>query len=216
MTEIPDSQTADVIESFGEETFSTLQFAETLERTFTKTMEALIAKYGKGGAGAGTHYSAFSRIAHTLDKLAKAQSLNKLEYRKAPNGWGSPVIRYWCNSKLVPHFPEEVKSPETVLEGAKQAVVVNRYERDSTARTKCIAHWGTVCVVCAFDFQVRYGDLGIGYIHVHHLKPLSEIGMEYELDPVQDLRPVCANCHSMLHRAVPALSIEALKSLLQK
>ena len=88
-------------------------------------------------------------------------------------------------------------------------------KRNPVARLRCIDTWGTVCLVCGFDFHERYGDLGLGYIHVHHLKPLSEIREEYELDPVADLRPVCANCHAMLHRSVPALSIDSLRALLQ-
>ena len=58
-----------------------------------------------------------------------------------------------------------------------------------------------------------YGELGRDYIHVHHLKPLADIKDEYELDAVKDLRPVCPNCHSMLHRRTPALSIEELTEL---
>jgi 5-methylcytosine-specific restriction protein A len=56
-----------------------------------------------------------------------------------------------------------------------------------------------------------YGPLGDGYIHVHHLVEVSSIGTEYVVDPVRDLRPVCANCHAMLHRQSPALSIDTLK-----
>jgi 5-methylcytosine-specific restriction protein A len=40
---------------------------------------------------------------------------------------------------------------------------------------------------------------------VHHIKPLSELDGEIEVDPIMDLMPVCANCHSMLHRVTPAL-----------
>ena len=215
MTELPDSQLVEVARTLGLNAFSTLQFVTALERMYPRTMESLVDEYGKGGAGAGKHYSAFSRIAQALDRLAKSQALVKLDYRDAPEGWGSPVIMFWCLPGITPQFPEEVPSPETILEGAKQVVLVNRYERNPAARVKCIAKWGTVCTVCGFDFQKRYGDLGIGYIHVHHLKPLSEIRAEYELDPVADLRPVCANCHCMLHRSLPALSIESLKSLLK-
>lgn len=116
--------------------------------------------------------------------------------------------------EVSPLFPEEITQPEKLVEGAKQWVLVNRYERNPKARGICIAHWGTVCVVCGFDFHVRYGDLGLGYIHVHHLTPLSEIREEYKLDPITDLRPVCANCHCMLHRSVPPLAVESLKRML--
>jgi 5-methylcytosine-specific restriction protein A len=99
------------------------------------------------------------------------------------------------------------------VEGSKKTITVNAYERSPEAREKCIAHWGVMCAVCKFDFRYFYGELGRGYIHVHHLRPLSEVGGEYEVDPVNDLRPVCPNCHSMLHRERPALSIEELTTV---
>ncbi|MFC1507839.1 HNH endonuclease [Pseudomonadota bacterium] len=110
-------------------------------------------------------------------------------------------------------FPDEINDTETHIEGAKKTVTVNAYERDSEAREKCIKHWKLNCYVCGFHFEMAYGNLGKGFIHVHHLKPLSEIGHEYEVDPIEDLRPVCPNCHAMLHRKRPALSIEELKSI---
>jgi hypothetical protein len=60
-------------------------------------------------------------------------------------------------------------------------------------RARCIRRWGAACCVCGFDFALKYGSIGEGYIHVHHLRPLSEIGEEYLLNPEEDLRPVCAN-----------------------
>jgi 5-methylcytosine-specific restriction protein A len=57
--------------------------------------------------------------------------------------------------------------------------------------------------------------LGEGFIHVHHLNPIATIAEEYELDPENDLRPVCPNCHAMLHRKKETLSIEELRTLLR-
>lgn len=104
----------------------------------------------------------------------------------------------------------------TVIEGAAKTVMTKVYERDRGARLKCISHWGWQCFVCLFDFVDDYGELGEGFIHVHHLKPLAEIGEEYMLDPVVDLRPVCPNCHAMLHRSVPALTIEVLQAHMRR
>lgn len=102
-------------------------------------------------------------------------------------------------------------SQGTVVEGGAKSVTIKIYERDRGARLRCIHHWGWKCFVCQFDFAKTYGELGEGFIHVHHLKPLAEIGDAYDLNPVTDLRPVCPNCHAMLHRKVPALAIEELK-----
>lgn len=112
-------------------------------------------------------------------------------------------------------FPDEVDSTETFTEGSVRKVLVNTYERDPQARKQCIEHYGLSCSVCNFDFGKTFGELGKGFIHVHHLRPISEIAQEYEVDPVEDLRPVCPNCHAMIHRRSPPFSIEEMKGLLK-
>lgn len=89
--------------------------------------------------------------------------------------------------------------------------MVNSYERNPIARQKCIEHWKPICSVCQFDFEEKYGELGKGFIHVHHLVPISNIGDTYQVDPINDLRPVCPNCHAMLHKKNPPLTIEELQ-----
>ena len=106
--------------------------------------------------------------------------------------------------------PNEVDEGKYV-EGAVKRVLVNAYERSAQARTQCIKHYGLNCCGCDFNFEQMFGDIGIGFIHVHHLKPLAEAGQQYELDPLQDLRPVCPNCHAMLHTRKPPYSIHELK-----
>ncbi len=100
---------------------------------------------------------------------------------------------------------------EILFEGAKRTITVNSYERNPQARRMCISHWGATCAVCDFNFEKEYGEVGKGFIHVHHLTPIADIGKEYEVDPIKDLRPVCPNCHSMLHREKDTLTIEELK-----
>jgi 5-methylcytosine-specific restriction protein A len=93
--------------------------------------------------------------------------------------------------------------------------MVNKYERDPRARQLCLNHYGYCCSVCGLDFSERYGELGAGFIHVHHLKELSAVGQGYNVDPVADLRPVCPNCHAMLHKVSPAMPVEELKQKLR-
>ncbi|MFC0267252.1 HNH endonuclease [Kushneria aurantia] len=100
-------------------------------------------------------------------------------------------------------------------EGASKSVLVNQFERNGKARAKCLEKHGYQCKVCEFDFTRFYGGLGKEYIHVHHIVPISEIGEEYQIDPVNDLVPVCANCHAMIHRTRPAQSVEGLRNHLR-
>jgi hypothetical protein len=75
-------------------------------------------------------------------------------------------------------------------------------------------HGKLICEACEFDFKERYGDIGEGYIEGHHTKPISEMA-ENEETRVEDIALVCANCHRMLHRKRPWLSITELKNLIK-
>lgn len=113
-------------------------------------------------------------------------------------------------------WPDDLpEGGQAYIEGLAQQVIVNRYERSPDARAACISHYGCVCQVCHIDFRKRYGALGTGFIHVHHVLPISSVGSEYFVDPVVDLVPVCPNCHAMLHRREPPLTIEGLRELLR-
>lgn len=113
-------------------------------------------------------------------------------------------------------LPEQIDNPQEYYEGASQQIMVNTYERNPKARSACIEHYGARCIVCSFDFVEKYGDIGKDFIHVHHTKPLGEIGSEYKVDPINDLCPVCPNCHAMLHRRKPPFSIDELRSKLNR
>ena len=109
---------------------------------------------------------------------------------------------------------DEVRAPESYWEGALRRITVNAFERDAAARSACIAHFGASCRVCHFDFGARYGELGSGFIHVHHTRQLRDIRVGYAVDPKRDLVPVCPNCHAMLHQTSPPLTVSELQKRL--
>lgn len=114
-------------------------------------------------------------------------------------------------------LPEELPqgaTREKHIEGAAVTVTVNRYERDRTARTRCIAHYGCACHACGVKLTDVYGAAAEGLIHVHHVTPISSIKSEYELDPVRDLRPLCPNCHAVAHLRREPYSIEEIQKML--
>jgi predicted HNH restriction endonuclease len=112
-------------------------------------------------------------------------------------------------------LPEEVPSGATYREGSVQRILVNRYERDPRARDECISHYGTMCFLCGFDFVAVYGEVMAGFTHVHHVQALSCLGVNYEVDPIRDLRPVCPNCHAVLHRREPPFSLDEVRDFLR-
>ena len=125
-----------------------------------------------------------------------------------------PEIQTW---KAEAVYPDEIPVGIKYTEGAVKKVTVNAYERDAAARKKCLEIYGHDCSVCGMNFADVYGtEIGESFIHVHHLKPLSQIGEAYQVDPRNDLRPVCPNCHAMLHKNDPPFEIEELKNRLQQ
>lgn len=92
-------------------------------------------------------------------------------------------------------------------------------ERNASLVRKAKAAWSRTygvleCQVCGFDFAKAYGSLGEGYIECHHDVPVSDLRSGSRTH-VRDLAPVCANCHRMLHRKRPWMSVEELSEVVR-
>lgn len=135
----------------------------------------------------------------------------------------SEIAKEVCGACLAPVLTLLAIEDHSVLqpndtglpEGAKVRIEVNRYERSPANRAACIAIHGARCKACGFDFEQIYGDVGSGFIEVHHKTMVSRIGAGYLVNPRDDLVPLCSNCHSMVHRIEPPMEIGALKELLE-
>jgi 5-methylcytosine-specific restriction protein A len=119
----------------------------------------------------------------------------------------------WVDAGL----PGEVTAQEStgLWEGAVRQVVVNAYERSAEARRRCIEHFEARCYVCGFDFEAHYGQLDRDCLHVHHEVPLSEIRRSYRVDPIKDLKPVCPNCHAVIHSRTPPYTVEEVRAMIR-
>ena len=73
--------------------------------------------------------------------------------------------------------------------------------RNPQLRQQCIDRYGYQCQCCGMDFAEMYGEeLGANFIEVHQLKPISTFETEgIPKDFVENLVPLCSNCHSMIH-----------------
>ena len=109
---------------------------------------------------------------------------------------------------------DEITSSATLIEGACRQITVNAYERNLVARDRCIEHYGPECAVCGVNLGKLYGKVAEGFIHVHHLRQLSSLGHEYEVDPIADLRPLCPNCHAVVHLAEPPHTLEQVREFI--
>lgn len=109
---------------------------------------------------------------------------------------------------------EEALGDAVHVEGGRLQIYVNRFERDRQAREQCIDHFGCKCSVCEIALETVYGAVAADFIHVHHIQSLATTG-ETTVHPKKDLRPVCPNCHAILHRRNPPFSIQTVRSFIK-
>lgn len=82
-------------------------------------------------------------------------------------------------------------------------------------KAKALREHGTLhCEACGFDFAVRYGERGSGFIECHHIKPVSGL-LPGEKTKLEELVLLCANCHRMVHARRPWISLDELKLALE-
>lgn len=110
---------------------------------------------------------------------------------------------------------EEV-SIEYQEEGRKTSSIVNKYERSRVNRAIALEIHGFICAACGLRMADLYGPIGEGVIHVHHLQPVSSMEAPRVLNPATDLIPLCPNCHTVVHRKNPPLSIAELQEAIKK
>lgn len=153
---------------------------------------------------------------HGSSALALAVSAAGLhaKYRAGKSDWVHEIIESFSvqlGNALTPLPGESFDSQ--LSEGEKIRVWVSRIERSAAARQRCIDHHGLCCAVCGFSFEATFGEIGLGFIHVHHLNPISNAVESYVIDPVIDLLPLCPNCHAMAHREDPPIPISRLRKI---
>lgn len=116
-------------------------------------------------------------------------------------------------AESLPHHSGE--EDEIKMEGRLTEAKVLRRQRNRQARQQCIEASGYKCSVCGFDFEKAYGEIGKGFIEVHHTKPLATYDDEHPI-PQSELCALCSNCHSMVHRKKDVLSIAELKEIVNR
>lgn len=111
---------------------------------------------------------------------------------------------------------QEALACEVYKEGA-EIVVPEQTKRErpgSKCRQACLDYHGRICQLCSDD-GARFGGAG-GWLHVHHLDPLGDAVAERDVDPIEDMIPLCATCHGFIHSQRPALGIEQARAIIER
>lgn len=89
-------------------------------------------------------------------------------------------------------------------------------QRNPGARKQCIEHFGCKCAACGIVMSEKYGEIGDGFIEVHHLNPIHLFDDAHEVNYLTDLIPLCPNCHAMIHKFADPGDLEGLKRLIEE
>lgn len=127
------------------------------------------------------------------------------------------VYAFYDANEPVSNFgsKEKTKTPRHFDEGSKYNIELTITERHRAARAECLRIHGNSCKVCGLNFGEKFGKIGEGFIHVHHIVPISERDEQYKVNPEKDLVPLCPNCHAMAHRKKHPFTVSELKELLK-
>ena len=134
------------------------------------------------------------------------------------NGAFGAPRKYWT---LEPK--EDIPDKEELSGEFSEGNVIERThkvrERDNRVNQKAKGnykekHGGLFCQACGFDFEKKYGILGRNVIECHHIIPVSEMLPGDKTKP-KDIAMLCANCHLIVHKRNPCLTMEELKKLLK-
>jgi 5-methylcytosine-specific restriction protein A len=192
------------------------QFSKSLEANQSKYSSITLEIDGQPVLGNTHQNPGMSSLKFEVETLTSESSI---EYGLV-NDNEENLVRFAVElfASILPIEAVSYRHADEVLgypEGAISQVLVNKYERDPRNRRMAIAHHGRSCLACGFNFQDKYGDLGDDYIVVHHVVPVSKMGLDYVVDPKSDLVTLCANCHAMVHRQDPPLSVDELSKIVK-
>jgi predicted HNH restriction endonuclease len=139
--------------------------------------------------------------------------ISENEYEKILKLWGATLTNDDQQEKL----EEEVSY--LTNEAIKKLTIHTKNERDSKLRKLAVEHflkiYGKVyCELCGFDFEEKYGEIGRGFIEVHHYHPISQLETEQKYG-IEALRLLCANCHRMVHRGDAVINYDYLSMILK-
>jgi 5-methylcytosine-specific restriction protein A len=128
--------------------------------------------------------------------------------------------------KILEHAPEvprpvEVTQDDDEFEEGRILTKLHKIRERSPSVTKnkkasVLKKTGKlVCEACGFEFESKYGEIGKGFAECHHIKPVSEL-KKGQKTKLSDLSILCANCHRMIHRSRPMLSVNELRDRILK
>ena len=144
---------------------------------------------------------------------------NGFLYNDLKSSFQKPLLK-----KDIEKTPKVFDENVLIYEGTQKIIRSKTYERSIKLRESAILKYteeGHIkCKVCCFDFEDFYGNFGKGFIEVHHQKPVfmfDDNETEKTIkDALENVIPVCSNCHRVIHRIRPPYLVGDIKRAVNK
>lgn len=162
-------------------------------------------------------WPAFPRGSSFADKYMLVNAIASRCVRET--GIPMPLLdaMWWQASHTLESAPLHSAPDPGGLEGGAHEIQ-SRTKRDAAIIRRAKLLWsdgGRVspeCVVCGWSMEDVYGEHGFGFIEAHHDKPLGGTTGP-RLTTIEELSPVCPNCHAILHRS--GLTMDELQDVVE-
>ena len=82
-------------------------------------------------------------------------------------------------------------------------------------KKECLDYYGAICDICGFDFGYTYGEAYESCIQVHNHKHVEGEEILETTHPIEDLIPVCHNCHCVIHSTTPPISVDDMRKMVK-
>ncbi len=191
---------------------------------FSQKVRNLVSHRATNGMA---EYTSFEQGVYSLTEAGETQlaaHLPEMDYffsQKFEYGDTLAVADKISSGEKVVVYEEEL----AVSEGKVGVKISKARKRSKALRDAALAYYtedGQIrCSVCGFCYEEVYGEWGRGYMEIHHERPIcqyDEAGQEqFVADAVKNVKPLCANCHRMIHRDPKRpLTIAELKEMREK
>jgi hypothetical protein len=204
-------------EAGGQMRFAPSRFIGYLNNSFTEHLQNL-AKHGNKTNTAIRMLLGQEQPNNELDNNYKTYCTS-LGINPSTTGAFGNQRKFWRTEIGIADFAENLELDDEFPEGKLVERSHKRRERNkkliTLKKTDFLKTHGRIfCEVCDFDFEQRYGTRGTNFCEVHHTIPVSEMSPGHQTS-LNELAIVCPNCHRIIHRERPWLTMEALKKILK-
>ena len=119
--------------------------------------------------------------------------LSEIEFKTISDYWNG------VNDLLLSDDGYLIESSEGMVRLRLHKIRERNQKLVNSKKQKFLAKNGRLfCEICNFNFEDMYGELGHDFIEAHHCESIASLNGAK--NSIENLKLVCSNCHSMIHR----------------